>query len=113
MPEAVWFESRGHSRLFYRRIIALLGFGGRDVANGFEQPPVVEPVDPFEGRIFDGLERSPRPPPVDHLGLVKAIDRLGQRVVIAVADASTDGSIPASASRSVYLIETYWLPRSL
>ena len=45
--------------MFYRRIITLLGFGGRDVSDGFEQPPMVEPVDPFEGRIFDLLERPP------------------------------------------------------
>ena len=51
---------------------------------------MVEPVDPFERGVFDRLERPPRPTPVDHLGLVKAIDRLGQSVVIAVADA-TDG----------------------
>ena len=113
MPEAVWFESRGHSRLFYRRIIALLGFGGRDVANGFEQPPVVEPVNPFEGRIFDGFERPPRATPVDHLGFVKAIDRLGQSVVIAVADtADRRLNTGLGKARSVYLIETYWLPRS-
>ena len=90
----------------------LLDFGGWDVADGFEQPPVVEPVNPFEGRIFDGFERPPRATPVDHLGFVKTIDRLGQSVVIAVATLPTDGSIPALARRSVYLIETYWLPRS-
>ena len=81
MLEAIWFESRGHSRLFYRRIIMLLGFGGRDVADGFEQAAMVEPVDPFEGRIFDGLERPPWSSPMNNLGLVKAIDRLGQRVL--------------------------------
>ena len=88
MPEAVWLESRRHSRLFYRRIIVLLGFGGRDVADGFEQPPVIEPVDPFEGGVFDSLEAAPWATPMDDLGLVKAIDRLGQGVVVAVADAA-------------------------
>ena len=112
MPEAGWFESRGHRPLFDHGIVLLFGFGGRDVADGFQQPSVVEPVDPFEGRIFDGFERPPWSPPVDHLGLVKAIDRLGQSVVIAIADTADRGSMPASARRSVYLIETYWLPRS-
>ena len=49
---------------------------------------MVEPVDPFERGVFDCLERPPRPTPMNDLGLVKAIDRLGQGVVIAVADAA-------------------------
>jgi hypothetical protein len=80
--------------LFDHGIVLLLGFCGWDIADGFEQPPVVEPVDPFESGIFDGLERSPRSPPVDDLGFVKAIDGLGQSVVIAVAD-TTDGWLNA------------------
>jgi hypothetical protein len=76
-----------------------LCFCGRDVANGFEQAPVVEPVYPFERGVFDRFERSPRSPPVDHLGpfdfaqdrLVKAIDGFGQSVVIAVADTADRG----------------------
>jgi hypothetical protein len=39
------------------------------------------------------------------LGFVEAIDRLGESVVVAILP--TDGSTPASARRSVYLIETY------
>ena len=50
---------------------------------------------------------------MDDLGLVKTVDRLGESIVITVADAATEGSTPASTNRSVYLIETYWLPRSL
>ena len=107
MPEAIWFESRGHRPLFAHGIVLLLGFGGWDVADRFEQPPMVEPVAlrlpsndaahrrnligrlrPFEGRIFDSLEAAPRATPMDGLGLVKAIDRLGQGVVVAVADAA-------------------------
>lgn len=49
---------------------------------------MVEPVEPFQGGELDGFERSPWPPPVDHFGLVKAIDRLGQSIVIAVSDAA-------------------------
>ena len=68
-----------YSRLFYRRIIALLGFGGRDVTDGFEQPPMAEPVDPFERGVFDSLEAEPRATPMDNLGLVKAVDRRSTR----------------------------------
>ena len=49
---------------------------------------MVEPVDPFQGRELDGFERSPRSAPVDLLGLVEAVDALGQGVVVAVADAA-------------------------
>ena len=50
---------------------------------------------------------------MDDFGLEKTVDRLSQRIVIAAADAPTEGSMPASASRSVYLIDRYWLPLSL
>lgn len=53
----------------------------------------------------------PRAAPVDDLGLVEAVDGFGQGVVLAVADGGFDPA--ASASRSVYLIEINWLPRSL
>jgi hypothetical protein len=57
----------------------LLGFGRRDVADGFEQPTMVEPVDLLEDGILDRLEATPQPTPVDHLGFVEAVDRLGLR----------------------------------
>jgi hypothetical protein len=43
---------------------------------------------PFEGGVFDGFERPPWSAPVDDLGLVESIDRLGQGVVVVVADAA-------------------------
>jgi hypothetical protein len=81
----------------YRRIITLLGFGGRDVADGFKRPPMIETVDPFDRSVLDGLERSSLSPSVDHLGVVNTIERLGQSVVIAVADTADQGSMFASA----------------
>src|SRR3546814_15853748 len=45
---------------------------------GLQQAPIVEPVDPFEGRVFHGLEGSPGSAAMDDLGLVKAINRLSQ-----------------------------------
>ncbi len=80
------FESRHHSELFGFSIEAGFGFGGRDVADGFEQAAVVEPIDPFEGCHLDGFEAAPRAASVDHLGLVEAVDGLGQGVVVGVAD---------------------------
>jgi hypothetical protein len=49
---------------------------------------MVEPVDPFQCCELDGFERPPRATSMDDLGLVKAIDGLGERVVIRVADAA-------------------------
>jgi len=69
-------------------IIARFCLGGRDVADGLEQPSVIEPVYPFEGGgglgpepakqvgeasaggELDGFERAPRPSPPDDLGLI-------------------------------------------
>ena len=50
---------------------------------------------------------------MDDLGLVETVDRLGESIVITVADAARRRLTPPSTNRSVYLIETYWLPRSL
>ena len=107
------FESRGHGWVVQHGEVALLGFGRRDEADGFQKPAIVEPVHPLEGSELDGLEGAPRSPSMDDLGLVEAVDRLGQRVVVKSPTLPTEGSIPASARRSVYLIETYWAPRSL
>jgi hypothetical protein len=47
---------------------------------------MVELVDPFERGVLDGFEAAPGSAPVDNLGFVEAVDRLGQSVVVAVAD---------------------------
>ena len=38
-------------------------FGRRDVADQFEQAPIVEPVDPLESGKLDVVDVLPRPPP--------------------------------------------------
>src|SRR4029450_5496339 len=65
--------------------VVCFGFGRRDVADGFEQAMVVEPRDPLEGGQLDRLWRLPRGSTMDELGFVQPVDRLGQRVVVAVA----------------------------
>jgi len=37
--------------LLQRGVVALLGFGRRYVADGLQEPSVVEPIDPFEGSV--------------------------------------------------------------
>ena len=70
------------------RIVARFGFGRRNISDRLQQSPVIEPVDPFERGELDGLEVPPRPTPPDDLGLLESIDRLGERIVVAVADAA-------------------------
>lgn len=80
MPEALGCESRCHIDVACGSIILIFGFGRRDVADGLEQPTMVEPVDPLEGGVFDRLEAAPRTASMDRLGFVEAIDHLGQSV---------------------------------
>ena len=58
---------------------------------------MVEPTDPLERVVLDGLEVAPRPATVDDFGFVETVERLDQNVVIDAAALPTVGSIPASA----------------
>ena len=69
-------------------LVAFLGFGRRYVADGLQEPSVVEPVDPFQRRELDGLQAAPWPAPVDQLGLVEAVDSFGESIVIGISDAA-------------------------
>lgn len=68
-----------------------------------------EPVDPGHGGEFDRFEAAPWSASMDDLSLVEAVDRLSESVVIGVSNdevrrvarAATEGSMPASASRSL------------
>ena len=66
-------------------VVEGLGFDGWDVAAVLVEPAVVEPVDPFGGRVFDVVDGLPRFARFDQFGLVQAVDRLGESVVILVA----------------------------
>ena len=82
-------------------VIGGFDLGGRDVSDRLEKASVVEPVGPFECRELDGLEGTPGSAPMDHLGLEQADDGLGERIIVAVADAADGGLDAASARRSV------------
>ena len=62
------------------------------MADRSEQAAVVEPVDPFERGHFDGRRSRPGSLPPDHLGFVKAVDGLGEGVVIRVTNAADRGN---------------------
>jgi hypothetical protein len=49
---------------------------------------------------------------MNELGLVKAIDSLGQGIVVGIADAADRRLKACGYEPVVYLIEIYWLPRS-
>jgi transposase len=68
-----WLESRCHGLLFQHCIIAFLGFGRRDVADGLQQSAIVEPVDPGQRRELDSLEAALWPMPVYDLGFVAGL----------------------------------------
>lgn len=66
---------------------------------------VVEPVHPFERGLFNVFKGPPWSLPMDDRGLVEAVDRLSQSVVVAVATV-------AAAVREVFnaMAEAYGLP---
>src|SRR5205807_10582372 len=67
---------------------SVFGLGRRNVADGLQEPSVVEPIDPFQGRELDGLEAAPWPAPMDHLGLVETVDGFGESIVVGISDAA-------------------------
>jgi len=99
LPEAGFIESRRLGEGLNPIIIARFCLGGRDVADGLEQPSVIEPVYPCEGGgglgpepakqvgeasaggELDGFERAPRPSP-DDLGLIEAVDALAKALML-------------------------------
>src|SRR5688500_14528422 len=86
----VWMLRRQGGRL-QLSAAARFGLGGRYVADRLEQTTMVEPVDPREGGELDSLHTAPGPAPADQLSLEQAVDRLGEGVVVRVADAADGG----------------------
>lgn len=77
---------RGDVFSFQRRVEVCLRLGWRDVPDGLEEEAVVEPVDPFQRRVFDGLETAPWAASMNELSLEQAVDCFGQRIVVAVTN---------------------------
>jgi len=91
--ETQLFESRLFSRDF-STIVHVFQFRRGDVTDGLEEPAVIEPVDPFERRVFHVVQVSPRSFLSDEFGLVEADDGLGESIVIAVAPGADGGDGP-------------------
>jgi len=49
-------------------VVGRFGLGRRNVADRLKQSTVVEPVDPFEGGVFDAVHGAPETASVDDLG---------------------------------------------
>ena len=75
-------------------VVGRLQFDGWDVPAVLIEAVVVEPVDPFGGGEFDLLDGPPGLAWFDQLGLVQAVDRFGQGVVIGAADRADRGLDP-------------------
>lgn len=104
-PPRVGFEPLGSSetslrecgrigRLSLALIVQCFELCRRNLPDRPEQSPVVEPVDPLErcGRdLFEVARRSVR---VDQFGLVEAVDRLRESVVVRVSDSADRGLDP-------------------
>src|SRR4029077_15828171 len=59
-----------------------------DVADRFEESPMVKPIYPFERGVLDGVKSPPRTAVTDDLRLEQADDRFGECVVVRVAHAA-------------------------
>jgi hypothetical protein len=81
--------------------VSLLVLDRGNVTDRLQKAMVVEPPHPLEGGELNVFQRAPGPALTDDLRLEEAYDRLGQGVVVGVARLPTDGSMPASAKRSV------------
>jgi hypothetical protein len=55
LPEADLVKLGGDFGLFQHGEKSLFSFGGRDVADGFQEASMVEPVDPCQRCELDGL----------------------------------------------------------
>ena len=73
-------ESRRDGELTRSPMVLGLEFSGWHVADRLEQPLMVEPMNPSQGGVFDGVQAAPRSALLDQLGLVQADDALRHRL---------------------------------
>jgi site-specific recombinase XerD len=77
-------------------VVVFLGLGRRDVADGLQQPAIVEPVHPSQRRELDGFERPPRPAPrLTMKTIARRFSALGGFFTYAKRHGLIDGDNPA------------------
>jgi hypothetical protein len=59
-----------------------------DISDRLEKSAVIKPVHPFQRGELDGFNVPPRTASVDQFRLVETDDRLGERVVVGIANAT-------------------------
>jgi hypothetical protein len=94
MPGSDFRWLRGQGFVFQSGAEVGFGFCRRDVPDQFEQAAIAEPIQPFQRLVFHGLEAAPRAATVNDFSLETVVDRLDERVVVAVADAAHRGLYP-------------------
>src|SRR4029434_4192534 len=82
-------------------IVVRFTLGRRHVASRLEQPTRIESVNPGQRGEFDGLEMPPRPLSLNHLVLKRPMIDSARALSYESPRLPTDGSIRASAKRSV------------
>lgn len=94
LPETVKFFSSDFIECVHVCIERFLSSRWCDVYDCFKQAALDEPIDPFEGFLFDGICLFSRVLSVDHLCFELPNHRLGQRIVIAFTYRSNSGFQP-------------------
>jgi len=104
IAEAIWLKLCGHGCVVQHGVVSFLRFGGRDVADGREQSPVVEPVHPFKRGVFNGFKGPPGAPPVFRC-LAQDLVGLAKLAVLALQCLQTVGQLGRNAGTlaAVYL----------
>ena len=69
-------------------VVLLLELRRGKIAQRFQDALRVAPGDPIQCRVLHFIKALPRPPAMDHLRLKNADDRLGQRVIVRIANAA-------------------------
>ncbi len=87
-PETPLCESDRCGRAFLLLIVSCLEFYGWDVPDGLKEASIVKPVDPFERCKLDLFDVPPWTASTNDFRLVETVDRLGQRVVVGIANTS-------------------------
>jgi hypothetical protein len=92
--EAVWIKLRGYGHGLQLSVVARFGLGRWDIADRFKDASVIEPVHPFECGEFHRRGVAPGPSAMNDLSFEQAIDRLGERTIVVIADAADRGLDP-------------------